>query len=133
MRGWEPDNNWNVSYSLRNWKGLEWSYNRTLYPSGGEGPGGFVAKLGNLAMTYYTNGFADKFVSAFLLEQGRLKPTIRRLCARFVEAGNPLCMMTRVFMGWWKKLTEELVSTRAAQGQIAELLSTSLGHGECAP
>ena len=55
VRGWEPDNNWNVSYlPKKNWKGREWSWNETLYPSGGEA---FVSQLGNLSMTYYTNGF----------------------------------------------------------------------------
>ena len=58
IRGWEPDNNWNVTYQLvKNWKGRSWEeFNRTLYPSGGRS---FVEKLGNLSMTYYTNGFVD--------------------------------------------------------------------------
>lgn len=65
VRGWEPDNNWLVDYKdgnqwgngtgkAKNWIGRQWDYNKELYPSGGEG---FVARLGNLSMTYYTNGF----------------------------------------------------------------------------
>ena len=34
--------------------GTQWDYNAELYPSGGQD---FVAKMGNLSMTYYTNGF----------------------------------------------------------------------------
>jgi hypothetical protein len=34
--------------------GTQWDYNEELYPSGGQD---FVAKMGNLSMTYYTNGF----------------------------------------------------------------------------
>eukprot|EP00729_Bicosta_minor_P002986 gene2986-8622_t len=65
--GWEPDNNWLVDYPktggnqwgngtgvAKNWIGRQWDYNQELYPAGGES---FVSKLGNLSMTYYTNGF----------------------------------------------------------------------------
>jgi len=65
IKGWEPDNNWLVTYKdgnewgngtgiAKNWIGRQWDYNTELYPSGGEA---FVEKLGNLSMTYYTNGF----------------------------------------------------------------------------
>ena len=67
IRSWEPDNNWLVTYNdgkdgndwgngsgvEKNWIGRQWDYNTELYPSGGD----FVSKLGNLSMTYYTNGF----------------------------------------------------------------------------
>lgn len=56
VMGWEPDNNFVVDYNLfESWKGNNLSaWNITLYPSDGVG---FVKKLGNIAMTYYTNGF----------------------------------------------------------------------------
>ena len=68
IMGFEPDNNWIVTYAGgnnfgngtgkdKNWKGRQWDYNTELYPSGGKG---FVSKLGNLSMTYYTNGFTSQ-------------------------------------------------------------------------
>lgn len=66
IRGWEPDNNWLADYggnaslwgngsgTAKNWIGRQWDYNPELYPSGGQD---FVNKMGNLSMTYYTNGF----------------------------------------------------------------------------
>ena len=44
----------NGSGVAKNWIGRQWDYNEELYPSGGEG---FVAKMGNISMVYYTNGF----------------------------------------------------------------------------
>ena len=64
IRGWEPDNNFNVTYfEPKNWKGVDLKrWNTTLYPSDGAG---FVAKLQTttaepLAMVYYTNGFTEE-------------------------------------------------------------------------
>ena len=63
IRGWEADNNFNVTFfEPKNWKGYDLKrWNTTLYPSDGAG---FVAKLQTttaepLAMVYYTNGFTD--------------------------------------------------------------------------
>jgi len=58
IRAWEPDNNWNVTYQpIKNWIGRSWeTFNETLYPTGGEE---WVSKMGNLSMTYYTNGFGQ--------------------------------------------------------------------------
>ena len=44
----------NGTSKAKNWIGRQWDYEPELYPSGGEA---FVSKLGNLSMTYYTNGF----------------------------------------------------------------------------
>jgi hypothetical protein len=64
VRSWEPDNNFQIDYkppwgdgpTEYKWATKDWkNFNSTLYPSGG---GGFVSKLGNLSMAYYTNGFA---------------------------------------------------------------------------
>ena len=58
VRGWEPDNNFVVDYyQPESWTGNDLRvWNATLYPSGARG---FVEKLGNLSMVYYTNGFGD--------------------------------------------------------------------------
>ena len=65
IRGWEPDNNFVVDYrNPKNWIGKDlMHYNRDLYPMGGEA---FVAAMGNLSFTYYSNGFgADANMSIF--------------------------------------------------------------------
>ena len=48
---------------VKNWKGREWTYNATLYPSGGEA---FVEKLGNLSMTCVSRA-ARRFGPSLLL------------------------------------------------------------------
>lgn len=66
IRGWEPDNNWIVTYkdgneygngsgTAKNWIGRQWDYNTELYPSAGSA---FTSKLGNLSMVYCTYSFA---------------------------------------------------------------------------
>ncbi len=68
IRGWEPDNNIDADFNgawdspSKNWIGHDYmKWNTTLYPS--DGPA-FVQKLGNLSMTYYTNGFGQDNVHA---------------------------------------------------------------------
>jgi hypothetical protein len=58
IMGWEPDNNFVVDYrAIKNWIGVDWNlFDKTYYPSGGEA---WVAKMGNISMTYYTNGFDE--------------------------------------------------------------------------
>eukprot|EP00037_Helgoeca_nana_P024134 m.255082 g.255082 ORF g.255082 m.255082 type:complete len:849 (+) comp26544_c0_seq1:10-2556(+) len=85
IRGWEPDNNWIVTYKdgnefgngtgvAKNWIGRQWDFNTELYPSGGEA---FTTSLGNLSMVYYTNGFNanNSYVTKYrMVGKGEMEP-----------------------------------------------------------
>jgi hypothetical protein len=73
----------------------QWDYNPELYPSSGAE---FVSKLGNLSMTYYTNGFnADSpycNVSRYgFVKQNEPHPNTSRLFCESSDASCCLCLM----------------------------------------
>ena len=62
-------------------------FNHSLYPSGGEG---WVSKMGNISMTYYTNGFDSNNVHQkthpMVNGGGGMEPQVQPL---------PLCLLSK--------------------------------------
>jgi hypothetical protein len=144
VRGWEPDNNWIVTYGgenqhgngtskNKNWVGRQWDYEPELYPSGGED---FVSKLGNLSMTYYTNGFNQdnvygaRFSTGFALEdaigshacslQANMRATnsIPLGCPPLYRCHHKLCLSpegTRASTTWLEKMKWSHIRTHRMQ------------------